>query len=195
MSSNAGSLDGIVQLLPFCFKLVDWQVCWDASPLRPTDDDAGEGLWYEEAIPRVDHPRLLGLQVKCADGCARCLRKLNRPHLGLIDWASRAVGGEDCGATGLNDLLKSEQAFARITGTGSAYGIEAKHLEDARDQLAVEALADENDCIRFPKVEGTGKHALVPEAVDFRAGLLPEENWSDTLFRDHLEAPRSTEEP
>jgi hypothetical protein len=80
-----------------------------------------------------------GRRWKGADGRAGQLRQLDGAHLGLIDGTAGAVGGEDGGAAGLDDVLEPQQSLARAARTGAAHGIEAEQLENARDQFAVEA--------------------------------------------------------
>ena len=53
---------------------------------------------------------------------------------------------------------------------------EAEQLEDARDQFAVEAVADENGGVGAAEVDRARQHALVPEAVDLRARAFAEES-------------------
>ena len=71
---------------------------------------------------------------------------------------------------GLDHVLEAQQSLARAAGAGAAHGVEAEELEDAGDQLAVKALADENDGAGAAEVDRAGQHALMPEAEDLRAG-------------------------
>ena len=87
-------------------------------------------------------------------------------HLGLVDGAARAVGGEDGGMAGFDCLLEAEQAFASAARAGAAHGSVAEEIEGAGDEFAVEALADDDGCAGATEVKGAGQNALVPEAVD-----------------------------
>ena len=45
------------------------------------------------------------------------------------------------------------------------------------------------------KVNGAGKHALMPEAVDLRPRFFAEENRRDAFFCDHFKAPCPPKDP
>ncbi len=116
--------------------------------------------------------------------------QLDGAHLGLVDGAARAVGGEDGGAAGFDDVGQAEQPLARAAGAGAAHGVEAKHLENAGDQFAVEALADEDDGAGVAEVDRAGQHALVPEAEDIRRGPLAEDGGRDAFRGEDFESAR-----
>jgi hypothetical protein len=171
------------------------EVARNLGPLRPAHADPREWLGNEKAVPRFHHPSALGLQMKGADGSAGELGELDGAHLGLIDGAERAVGGEDGGAAALDHVDQAHQAFARASRTGAAHGIEAEHPENAGDEFAVEAAADEDNGARAAEVNGAGEDALVPETVNLGAGFLTEYDGGDAFFSDDAKAPGETENP
>ena len=193
--TQARAFDGGVEFFAFLLELVLGKIGGNVGPSRPTDHDARERLGHQEAIPGTHGPGALGLQMKGADGRAGHLRELDGAHLGAIDGTARAVGGEDGGMAALDHLLESQQAFARAAGAGAAHGVKAEELEDARDQFAVEALADEDGGVGAAEVEGAGKHALVPEAEDLRARAFAEGKRRDALLGDDFKAPGAAHEP
>ena len=138
---------------------------------------------------------MFGLEVKGADGRAGHLRQLDGTHLGLIDGAERSVGGEDGGAAGFDDVGQAEQPLARAAAAGTAHGIEAKDFENAGNQLAVEALADEDHGAGVAEVDRAGQYALVPEAVDVGRGLLARDGGGDAFRGEDLETPGKAGEP
>ena len=64
-------------------------------------------------------------------------------------------------------LLQSPQPLARAARTGAAHGVESEQLKNARDQLAVKALADEDHGEGVAEIDSAGQNALMPEAEDF----------------------------
>ena len=111
------------------------------------------------------------------------------PDLGAVDGAARAVGGEDGGMPGFDDLLEAEQTFARAAGAGAAHRFESEDLESPGDQLAVETPADDDGCAGAAKVEGARQDALMPEAEDFGSRADAEGKRHSAGFSDGLEAP------
>ena len=71
---------------------------------RVADRHAREWLGDEEAIPGPQHPGLLRMRVKDADGVAGELGQLHRSGLDLVDRAAWAVRGKDRRMPSLNCL-------------------------------------------------------------------------------------------
>ena len=130
-----------------------------------------------------------------ADARARRACQLDGADLGLINGAARSVGGKYGRMSAFDHALQSQQAFAGATGTGAARGPESEQLQSARDELAVEAAADNDGCPRMPKVKGAGKHALVPETKNLRSRSLAIREWRGAVLGDGLEAPGVTHQP
>src|ERR1700756_166380 len=164
-------------------------------PLRPADADARERLGYKELVPRTHLPCSLRLQVKCADRRAGCLRQLDWSHLGLVDRSAWAVRREDRRPAGLNDPIQAQQSYMRASRARSAHRVEPEHPEDACDELAIKTAADQDYGAGTTKVHGAGKHALMPEAVDLRSGLLAEDNGGHTILGDDFKPPCDAGEP
>src|SRR5579859_6030936 len=108
-SAEASAFEGCVQFLARRFELIGCQVRGNGDALCPTDYDAGEWFGNEEAIPGTHHPCALRLQMEDADGRGGELGELDGAHLGLVDGAAGAVGGEDGGAATLDYALEPEQ--------------------------------------------------------------------------------------
>ena len=129
--------------------------------------------------------------MKCPDGRACHLCQFDRPQFCLINRPARSIRGEDRGPSRLDDVGQAEKAFARTTGTRTAHGIEAKHPENPCNELAVEALADQDHSAGPAKIKCAGKNALMPKAVDLRSGLFSLSYRDHAGFAGHVEAPRS----
>src|SRR6266700_6345903 len=151
-STKAGALDGRVQFKAAGFELVRGQISGHVRIAHPAYDDAREWLGDEKAIPGIDDPGALGLQMERPDRNARDLRELDGSHLGVVDGAARAVGGEDGRDAALKHALEAEHAFAAGAGTGAADGVESKKPQCAGNELAIKAAADQNDGVRMAKV-------------------------------------------
>src|ERR1039458_2802121 len=105
--------------------------------------------------------------MKSADARASETGEFDGAGFSLVNRAARAVGGEDRGAAGFDDLLEAEQAFTSAARAGAAHGFVSEETESAGDQFAVEALTDDDGCAGAAKVERAGQNTLVPEAEDF----------------------------
>ena len=117
----------------------------------------------------MDDPGFFRLQVEAAYGRAADLGEFDGSGFGFVDWAARAVGGEDGRRFVVEDAAQGDEAFAASATAGASDGAEAEELQGARDEFAVEALADEDCGVCRAEVEGAGQDALVPEGVDFAA--------------------------
>ena len=159
------------------------------GPAGPAHGDAGEGFGDEEAIPGVDDPGALGFEMECADGRAGELGELDGARLGAIDGSARTVGGEDGGRAALDDLLEAEEAVAAAGGAGAARGMETEELEGAGDELAVEALADDDGGVGAAEVEGAGEHALMPEAEYLGGCAIAFGEGNRAVFGEDFKAP------
>jgi len=106
--------------------------------------------------------------MECADGCSGELRQLDGAHLGAVDGAARAVGGEDGGvAASMTDLSPSNPSRApRELEPRTARKVNRLRMRVIK--FAVEALADEDGGAGTAVVDGARQHALVPEAEDAR---------------------------
>src|SRR6185437_8498721 len=193
--ASSGPLDGCVQLGAFRLELAFRDVAGDGEAFRPTDHDARKRLGNQEAVPRIDDPSALGLQVEDADGGAGELLEFDGPHFCLVDGTARSIGGEDCGTAAFDYAFEPEQSFAACARTRSACSVEAEHAQDACDQLAVKAAADEDDGVSSAEIEGAGQDALVPEAVNLAPGFLAESDRRYAFLGDHLIAPRKADDP
>ena len=89
---------------------------------------------------------------------------------GDVDGAARAVGGDGAAVAFGVGLLHVAQADSTAARAGAANGKEAKQLQGARDQFAVEAGADENRDLQIAETVRAGDHAAVPEGEDGGAG-------------------------
>src|ERR1700738_3153654 len=142
--AKTGTLDRRVQFEATGFKLVCGEAGGDMRIAYPAHNNPREWFGDKEAIPGVDNPCALRLQMKCADGGAGALRELDGAHLGLVDGAARAVGSEDRRCAAFEYALEPHQAFAARAGTGAADRTKAKEPQSAGDELAVETAADED---------------------------------------------------
>ena len=98
-------------------------------------------------------------------------------------------GGEDGGAACFDNVLEAKQRFLCAARAGAADGFVSKEPECARDELAIEALADDDGCAGASEIKRAGQNALVPEAEDLGACALAEGKWGGAQFGDCLEAP------
>ncbi len=188
--TQAGALDGRVELLRVCVRnRSGGRSAGTRVHCRPTDADAREGLGHQEPIPGADGPGVLGLQVKGADGRAGHLRQLDGAHLGAVDGAARTVGGKDGRLAAFDHLRQAQQPFARAARAGAAHGMKAEQAENARNQFAVEALADENGGAGAAVIDGAGQHALMPETENLEPRAQPVEKRGNALFGNHFKAP------
>src|ERR1700722_19557288 len=102
-----GAFDGSVQLKTDGLELVRGQIGGNVCVISPAHDDPRERLGDEKAIPGIDDPRSLGLQMKSADGRTRNLRQLDGAHLGFVDGTARSVGSKDGWDVALEHTLEA----------------------------------------------------------------------------------------
>lgn len=195
IGTQAGAFHCIIQLLAQWLELRFIRVARNVRPSSPAHTNAGEGFGNKEAIPGVERPGMLGLEVKTANGRTCDLREFNGAHFCLVDGPARAIGGEDCCIAFFNDAFEAEQALSGTARTGTADCAVVEFQKNTRDEFTVEAAADEDVRERMAKVHGAGQYALVPEAVDLRAGFLAEEHRCDALFCDDFKAPGAAYDP
>ena len=69
-------------------------------------------LWYLRAIPAVDAPEAIGLEMERKDGMAGCLREPHRAGLRHTRRAARTVDREARGFPGRQITLQLQQGFA-----------------------------------------------------------------------------------
>src|SRR3984957_11682835 len=129
-----------------------------------------------------------------ADARAGESGELDGAEFRAINRAARSVGGEDRRVAGFDNLLETEQAFARAARAGAAHGFVSEELKRAGDELAVEALADDDGCPCSAEVKSAGQNALVPEAEDFGGGSGAERKRRCSLFGDGFKAPGAADE-
>src|ERR1700722_11638487 len=95
---------------------------------------------------------------------------------------------------GFDCLLETEQGFLSAARAGTADGLVSEELEGARDQFAVEALADDDGCAGATEIKRAGQDALVPEAKDFGSCSSAEGERRCAKFGDGLETPGATDD-
>ena len=138
---------------------------------RPGDEDAGEGLGDEEAVPRAELPGAFGKDVEGPDVGADEGSELGGTGFGDEDGAARAVGGEGAVMAGAEGAFHVAQAGCSATRAGAANGEEAKTLDGAGDEFAVEAFTDKDGDVAVAKAPGAGEQGAVPEDVDSSGGV------------------------
>lgn len=163
------------------------------QPRTPTDDDAGKWARNLEAIPGAEGPAALGVEVKTANGRAGEPGKLDGAGFGAVDGATGSVGGEDGGATGVENLLEAEQGLRAAARAGATHGRVAEKLKDAGDEFPVEALADDDGGAGGTVVIGAGEDALMPEAENVPTRGKAVESRGDAFVGDDLKSPGATE--
>ena len=132
--------------------------------------------------------------MKCADARTGKSGELDGAGFRLVNRAARAVGGEDCGTAGFDSVLEAEQALARAARAGAAHGFVSEELESARDELAVEALADDDGCAAAAEVERAGQNTLMPEAKNFSGRSGAEGKRRGAFFGDGFKTPGSADD-
>jgi hypothetical protein len=119
------------------------------------------------------------------------LGELGNPGLGYQGWASGAVGGDGAVVSGEIGALEVAQAWGAVAGAGTADGEKPHVLGGAGDELAVEALADEEGKAVVAEGPYTGEKAAVPEGVNGGSGDV--EAYGGSGFADVLVAESGTE--
>src|ERR1700677_842259 len=107
--------------------------------------------------------------MKSADARAGEGGEADGAGLGSVDRAARTVSREDGGMAGFDDRLEAEEGLLSSARAGTAHGLVTEELESARDQFAVEALADDDRGAGAAEIKRTGQDALVPEAKNLGA--------------------------
>ena len=130
--------------------------------------DAGKRLRDDQAVPGVEHPRLLNGDVKHGQRNAGRSRQGNRAGLHFVARAARAVEGEgDCPAL-LQGAAQAEQGAHGVAAAGAFDGDESEFADDASHVFAVVAVAAHHaDSDVAEKIRG-GDYAGVPERNDQR---------------------------
>src|SRR5580692_11515455 len=95
---------------------------------------------------------------------------------------------------GFDCLLETEQGFLSAARAGTADGLVSEELKGARDQFAVEALADDDGCAGATEIKCAGQNALVPEAEDFCACASAKGKRCGAKFGNGFKAPGATDE-
>ena len=109
--------------------------------------------------------------VKDANGVAGELSQLHGARLDLVDRAARAVRSKDRGMAALDSLGQRPQAAASGSRAGSARSQITEMLDGARNQLTVEAEADQDRRLKpNVKITSGGDQASVPEAPHLLSG-------------------------
>ena len=120
--------------------------------------------------------------------------ELDGAQLGAKDRAARTVGGEDRGAAGFNDLLEAKQRLLAAARAGAAHGSVSEELKSARDELAVEALADDDGRAGAAEVKRAGQNTLMPEAEDLGGCSGAAGKRRCAFFGDGFKAPSAANE-
>jgi len=132
----------------------------------PGDGNAGEGFGDEEAVPGANLPGAVRMCVEGGDGGVGELGQLSDTGFGDHGGTARAVGSDGAVVASEVGAMKAAQASGAIARAGAADGDEAKALDRAGDEFAIEASADEDGDASIAKAPGTGEQAAVPEGVD-----------------------------
>jgi hypothetical protein len=111
-------------------------------------------------------PGAVGMDVTGIDRGVDELSELGDAGLGFHGRASGAVGGNGTVVSGEVGALEVAQAGGAVAGAGAANGEKTHVLGGAGDQLAVEALADEEGEAVIAEGPYAGEQAAVPEGVD-----------------------------
>src|SRR3954465_2197378 len=101
-----------------------------------------------------------------AQRSALAARQQHRAWLGHETRSAWTVHGERDGASRYELAAHLEQSRHGAARTRAAHGMVAKLFDHARDQLAIEAAADQNGDIAVAIAVAGGEEALVPEGVN-----------------------------
>ena len=190
----AGAFEGSVELFALPLDVAFGEIGRNFCPARPTDGDARERHGHEESIPGMQRQGAARLQMKRSDARAGESGELDGARLGAKNRAARAVGGQDRGTAGFDDALEAEQPFPCAARAGTAHCLVSEELESASDELAVEALADDDRRAGAAEVKRAGQNTLVPEAEDFSRCSGAEGKRRGSFFGDGFEAPGSADD-
>ena len=158
-----GQFDGAVKR-----GLYGSQVGWDWA--CPSDGDAREGFGDEEAIPGAELPGAVGVNVTGVDHRVDELGEVGDAGFGHHGGTPGAVGRDGTVVSGEIGALEVAEAGSTVAGAGAADGEEAHVLGGTGDELAVEALADEESKAMVPEGPYPCEEAAVPKGVDGRSG-------------------------
>ena len=136
----------------------------------PGDGDAREGLGDEEAVPGTELPGAVGMNVTGVDHGVDELGELGDAGLGYHGWASGAVGSDGTVVSSEIGALEVAETRGAVAGAGTADGEKAHVLCGAGDELAVEALADEEGKAVVAEGPYADEQAAVPEGVHGGSG-------------------------
>jgi hypothetical protein len=115
-------------------------------------------------------PGAVGMNVAGIDRGVDELRELGNAGFGHHGGAPGAVGGDGTVVSGEVGTLEVAEAGSAVAGAGTADGEKAHVVGRAGDQLAVEALADEESKAMVPEGPNPCEQAAVPEGVDGGSG-------------------------
>jgi hypothetical protein len=132
----------------------------------PGDGDSGEGFGDKEAIPGVELPGAVRVNVAGADGGVDELSELGCAGFGNHGRASGAVGGDGAVAASEVGALEIAKAGSAVSGAGAADGDEAETLYGAGDEFAIKAAADKDCEAVVAEAPGASQQTAVPEGVD-----------------------------
>ncbi len=162
-------LDGVVErcLYPrLKVRLASWHA------VRETYEDPGKGLRNQKSIPGSQLPGAHRMRIEGADPRSfdeAC--QLSRPGLGDHVRATWTVGRERAAMAGLVRVGHPSQTGGAAARAGATDRFEAKKLNGAGDQFAVEALRDEDGDIFVAEAMRAGEQGAMPEGIDRWAGV------------------------
>ena len=108
------------------------------------------------------------MNVTCTDRGVDELGELDDAGLGHHGGPAGAVGGDGTVVPGEIGALHVAQAGSAVAGAGTTDEEKAHVLGGAGDQLAIEALADQESEAMVAKGPHSGEKAAMPEGVDGR---------------------------
>lgn len=144
----------------------------------PADGNARERLGDKEAVPGTKLPGAFRMGVEDDNFPVDEAGQLRGAGFGDLCRAARTVGGDGAEVTVEIRTLQVAEADAAVTRAGAANGDEAETLDSTGDELAVEALADENGDTAVAKVPHTGEQTTVPEGKDPRRRGVVAREWA-----------------
>src|SRR5690606_32814578 len=122
-------------------------------------------------IPAARRPVFLGLDVQRQDGAAGRAGEPGGARLRHLTRPARAVDGEGDGAAVAQFAPELHERLRATARRRSARRAVAESVDDARDPLAVEILARDDDNAPVAHEQQPGHDAPVPEGIDGLAAL------------------------
>src|SRR5262249_9677650 len=134
--------------------------------------DAGSGkrLGNDHLVPGIQNPGAFNRDVKATDGMPGLFGQRDRPRLGDVARAARAVDCERRGMAVFQFAAHAHQGAYRAVRARSAYRTVAELGQDARDVFAVKAAADHDRNLFAAKPVSGRNHAAMPETPDAVGG-------------------------